>query len=384
MLNQNPARKNRTVAGIPVTVATIAKRENKYLMVRESPQGKSVINQPAGHVEKDETLTQAVIWESLEETGWDFEPEHICGIYQIYLFWEINRTTSRSLSGPCNRGGSLVGAFRYRIQPEIFAKPGCTQMHISFRGGKSIALELCTTVKIIAMNPFSKISSAMLFALMLALPFSSWAAKKDGIEAPAYVTLNAIPVCFDFGCKNNATVSLPITEWNEVVGWFNPQATTAENERLQIKNAIGWMEVLIGRHTPTHRDLAFDLPVELTDTSNLFPGQQDCIDEAVNTTTYLRLLELNGFLKHHTVIEQAYRQAIFDQHWAGQIRELATGDRYVVDSWFQPNGYLPVIQASKEWEDINILSAVLDDSDREDGKTKKKKSSYWKRILGNE
>ena len=98
---------------------------------------------------------------------------------------------------------------------------------------------------------------------------------KQGVKAPAFVTLDAIPVCFDFGCKNNAVVDLPVTEWEGVAGWFHPAADTPEAEREQIKRAIGWMEVLIGRYTPTHRDLAFDLPPATDDTSHLFPGQQD-------------------------------------------------------------------------------------------------------------
>jgi hypothetical protein len=200
--------------------------------------------------------------------------------------------------------------------------------------------------------------------LLMPISMPVMADRQQGIEAPAFVSFTAIPVCYDFGCKSKSTVRLPVTEWREVSGWFNPVAETAEQEREQIKNAIGWMEVLIGRHTPTHKDLAFDLPT-LDDVSHLFPGQQDCIDEAFNTSTYLRLLELNGLLKHHTVMEQAYRQAIFDQHWAGQIREKETGKRYIVDSWFQPNGFLPVIQASQDWEDISLISAVLDDSERE-------------------
>jgi hypothetical protein len=219
----------------------------------------------------------------------------------------------------------------------------------------------------------------ILLMAVMAVSSPTWAERQRGIEAPAFVSLGSIPVCYDFGCKNKSVVNLPVTEWKEVTGWFIPVATSPEQERGQIKNAIGWMEVLIGRHTPTHRDLAFDLPRE-DDVSYLFPGQQDCIDEAVNTTTYLRLLELNGLLKHHTVIEQAYRRAIFDQHWAGQIRENSTGTRYVVDSWFQPNGYLPVIQASKEWEDINLISAVIDDSPRENNG--EMKPSFLKRLLG--
>ena len=210
-----------------------------------------------------------------------------------------------------------------------------------------------------------------------------WAGKEQGIEAPAFVAMNAIPVCYDFSCKNNSVVNLPLNEWHEVTGWFHPVADTPEQEREQIKKAIGWMEVLIGRHTPTHKDLAFDLPPTEDDISHLFPGQQDCIDEAVNTTTYLRLLELNGMFKHHTVIEQAYRRAILDQHWAGQIKEVESGARYVVDSWFQPNGYLPVIQDSESWENISLLTAVVDSSEREgeESNDEKNKKPLWRRIF---
>ncbi len=66
-----------------VTVASVVMGDGKYLMVRECNQGSSVINQPAGHVEKGETLIDAVVRETLEETGWHFEPKFISGIYQF-------------------------------------------------------------------------------------------------------------------------------------------------------------------------------------------------------------------------------------------------------------------------------------------------------------
>ena len=76
----NPAgRSNRWYPH--VTVACVAEKQGKFLMVKESCQGKSVINQPAGHIEQGETLLQAVTRETKEETGWDFEPHSICGVY---------------------------------------------------------------------------------------------------------------------------------------------------------------------------------------------------------------------------------------------------------------------------------------------------------------
>jgi 8-oxo-dGTP pyrophosphatase MutT (NUDIX family) len=52
------------------TVATIVERDNRFLMVYEEADGKKVYNQPAGHLDPNETLQQAAIRETLEETGW--------------------------------------------------------------------------------------------------------------------------------------------------------------------------------------------------------------------------------------------------------------------------------------------------------------------------
>ena len=61
------------------TVAAIIERDNKFLMVEEIVHGKSVLNQPAGHLEPDESLLNAVIRETREETAWQFIPEAFTG-----------------------------------------------------------------------------------------------------------------------------------------------------------------------------------------------------------------------------------------------------------------------------------------------------------------
>lgn len=64
-----------------VTVAAIAQRENRFLVVEERVRGKLVINNPAGHLEESESFQDAIRREMLEETGWEFEPEILTGIY---------------------------------------------------------------------------------------------------------------------------------------------------------------------------------------------------------------------------------------------------------------------------------------------------------------
>lgn len=64
------------------TVAAIIEQDQRFLMVEELKQGQTVYNQPAGHLEPHESLLQAVIRETREETARDFEAEYISGIYR--------------------------------------------------------------------------------------------------------------------------------------------------------------------------------------------------------------------------------------------------------------------------------------------------------------
>ena len=64
-----------------VTVAAIAERDGRFLVVEEEADGRIVFNQPAGHLDEGETLIAAVIRETLEETAWHFEPQAVTGIY---------------------------------------------------------------------------------------------------------------------------------------------------------------------------------------------------------------------------------------------------------------------------------------------------------------
>jgi len=65
-----------------VTVAAIIERDGKFLLVDEVVNGNRVLNQPAGHLEEGETLIDAVIRETLEETAWHFRPSALLGIYR--------------------------------------------------------------------------------------------------------------------------------------------------------------------------------------------------------------------------------------------------------------------------------------------------------------
>ena len=64
-----------------VTVAAIVERDGRFLVVQERAARRVVLNQPAGHLEEGESLLQAVVRETLEETGYPFVPQALTGLY---------------------------------------------------------------------------------------------------------------------------------------------------------------------------------------------------------------------------------------------------------------------------------------------------------------
>lgn len=73
-----------------LTVATIVEDRGRFLMVEECQDGRTVLNQPAGHLEADESLIEAAQRETLEETGWTVEITSLVG---LYLFTARNGIT---------------------------------------------------------------------------------------------------------------------------------------------------------------------------------------------------------------------------------------------------------------------------------------------------
>ncbi len=70
-----------TIRSADITVAALIEDAGRFLLVEEHAGGRAVFNQPAGHLEVGETLVEAVVRETLEETGFRFEPTHVLGLY---------------------------------------------------------------------------------------------------------------------------------------------------------------------------------------------------------------------------------------------------------------------------------------------------------------
>ena len=99
-----------------VVVAAIVERDGRFLLVEEEADGAVVLNQPAGHLDEGETLIDAVIRETLEETAWHIEPLALLGVYRwvhpskpvtylrfAFIGRALREETGRSLDAGCLR-----------------------------------------------------------------------------------------------------------------------------------------------------------------------------------------------------------------------------------------------------------------------------------------
>jgi hypothetical protein len=164
-------------------------------------------------------------------------------------------------------------------------------------------------------------------------------------------SLNQFEVCQGGGCAEISKISLTELEWNAVSRIFNVPTKPAQEsdevvERQKIAQAIGMLEDLVGKKIGTSADLAgtfFDGKLD---------GQQDCNDEAINSTTYMRLLKQKGLMPLHEIEDMRTRNFFFTgwPHTTAVIREIKTGERYAVDSWFYDNGHAATIVTFKQWK----------------------------------
>ncbi len=72
-----------------------------------------------------------------------------------------------------------------------------------------------------------------------------------------------------------------------------PRDDSPREERRAIANAIGWMERRVAPAAGTATDRA---SMDFRGSGDA--SQQDCVDEATNTTSYLLVLDRHGLIRH--------------------------------------------------------------------------------------
>ena len=137
-----------------VSVAALCEKQGSYLLVEEWIEDCAVYNQPAGHLEPGETLLEAVVRETREETGYRFVPAALIGVYRYtlprdadttYLRFLFRGEAAELLSGDLDPD---IIAARWMTYDEVIA---CRQQHRTpmvlqciddARSGKSFPLRL--------------------------------------------------------------------------------------------------------------------------------------------------------------------------------------------------------------------------------------------------
>jgi len=197
--------------------------------------------------------------------------------------------------------------------------------------------------------PTSRLFYKLLLGVSLLIPFSTQASIADITRIYKQTPkLEAFEICTGGGCAEIKQVAVTGDEWKVIAGIFEDASTAKDAvlERKHIAEAIGALEKIVGAKTGTSTDRAgtFD--------NSRYPGQLDCNDEAINSTTYMRLMYQHGLIKLH-VIEDMRTRSYFLFGWphsTAVIHELTTGERYAVDSWFYDNGYPATIVPFATWK----------------------------------
>ncbi len=162
---------------------------------------------------------------------------------------------------------------------------------------------------------------------------------------------NTVFVCHAYGCQKQTPVKFREAQVKEIAALMRKtkRADTPAEERRAVAYAVGWMEQYAGEIAGTKNDrpgMDYDGSGD--------PGQQDCVDEATNTTSYMLILQNNGLLKYHTVGRPFSRGNILRgvsnwPHWTAVLWENGKKQKWAVDSWIGPNGENPAVVEAEKW-----------------------------------
>ncbi len=169
-----------------------------------------------------------------------------------------------------------------------------------------------------------------------------------GVGAPQG---NVVHVCHAYGCRKQTRFRFndaDIAQLRQIMDKTR-KADTAHEERRAVAYAVGWMERRVGDVVGTSTDRA-----GMDFAASGDPTQQDCVDEATNTTSYMLVLQHNALLRHHAVgtpfAKEDYIRGISGwTHWTGVLKESVNGQRWAVDSWIYANGENPAIVEAEKW-----------------------------------
>lgn len=158
----------------------------------------------------------------------------------------------------------------------------------------------------------------------------------------------SLRICFNSSCARTEVVTFTAADMGAVSAQLALCPSAELYVRLQrIRIGVWQMGMLSQKYLPM---LANDR--EVNDREYGVEGRTDCVDNASNTTTYLQILADLGQLPAWHVEAPSVRSR-FDinaVHWTAVVSDRGTEGRWAIDSWFRPNGNLPIVIPLTSWK----------------------------------
>lgn len=172
---------------------------------------------------------------------------------------------------------------------------------------------------------------------------ASWYENQDA-RAPKGTS---VYVCHGTGCARKERVDFSPTDMKRLQSILAKGSASASSERAAMGKAVQWFERRVAPQVGSGNDVGgFDIS-----TVNK-PGQLDCIDEATNTTSLLKLAADRGYLSHHRIGRPSARGFFLDgryPHATAVVIETSGDEAYAIDSWTRDNAEPPEIMPLSVW-----------------------------------
>jgi len=164
------------------------------------------------------------------------------------------------------------------------------------------------------------------------------------VDPDGSVTLR---ICFNWSCASRQTLTFTPEDMALLKRQMAYCSGPGLHDRLQrVRIGIMAMELLAQKYQPL---LANDLAINDLDAA--VEGRMDCVDNSSNTTTYLQVLRDIGELTGWRVSSPEVRNPldVSAVHWTAVIIDRKSGLAWSVDSWYRPNGHLPLVMPLQGW-----------------------------------
>lgn len=159
-------------------------------------------------------------------------------------------------------------------------------------------------------------------------------------------------VCHGFDCSYKTKLDVGAPDASRFAEIMAGGGGSAAAERVAISKSVQYFEDRAAQQIGIRDKPKSDI------SQSRERGQMDCIDESTNTRTLLRFLNERGLLKFHSVEMNVSRGLFVDgryPHSTAVLREKAGGQRWAVDSWYEPMGGPPDIMPLEAWSVRGVM-----------------------------